>query len=177
MKYEQIISECNPSQTHSELDELLQLVEPIKPKYVLEIGVHRGGSLRVWHKVFNPTTLIGIDTRPEPEAYFDGAFVLTGNSTEQNTLKIVKQMLDKQLDFLFIDGSHYYPDVKKDFEMYYPLVRDGGAIAFHDVILIGNKTCEVNRYWNEIKDKYNSVTISHKATFGPAATGVGLIWK
>lgn len=175
--YETIIKECEPSQTHSELEALLELVEPIKPKYILEIGVHRGGSLRVWQRVFNPITLIGIDTRPEREAFIDGAFVLTGNSTHDNTLRTVKKMLDEPLDFLFIDGSHYYPDVKKDFEMYYPLVRDGGAIAFHDVILTGNDTCEVNRYWNEIKDKYNSVTISHKDRWGVTATGVGLIWK
>ena len=36
LKYANIIDECNPSQCHSELDELLTLVEPIKPKNILE---------------------------------------------------------------------------------------------------------------------------------------------
>ena len=40
----------------------------------------------------------------------------------------------RQIDFAFIDGSHEYSDVLKDFEMVYPLVRPGGWIAFHDVV-------------------------------------------
>lgn len=38
-----------------------------------------------------------------------------------------------RLDFVFIDGSHEYADVHRDFEMVYPLVKDGGWIALHDV--------------------------------------------
>jgi glycosyltransferase involved in cell wall biosynthesis/predicted O-methyltransferase YrrM len=40
----------------------------------------------------------------------------------------------KAIDFIFIDGSHQYLDVLKDFEMSFPLVKHGGWIAFHDVI-------------------------------------------
>ncbi|MEK9183937.1 MAG: class I SAM-dependent methyltransferase, partial [Patescibacteria group bacterium] len=36
------------------------------------------------------------------------------------------------ISFLFIDGSHQYEDVKKDFMLWSPLVMDGGIIAFHD---------------------------------------------
>jgi predicted O-methyltransferase YrrM len=39
----------------------------------------------------------------------------------------------KKIDFIFIDGSHQYPDVLKDFKLSYPLVKEGGWIAFHDV--------------------------------------------
>jgi predicted O-methyltransferase YrrM len=41
---------------------------------------------------------------------------------------------DNKVDFLFIDADHSYEGVKKDFEMYSPLVRKGGIIAFHDII-------------------------------------------
>jgi glycosyltransferase involved in cell wall biosynthesis len=40
----------------------------------------------------------------------------------------------QEIDFIFIDGSHQYLDVVKDFELSFPLVKDGGWIAFHDVI-------------------------------------------
>jgi hypothetical protein len=33
---------------------------------------------------------------------------------------------------LFIDGDHRYEGVRRDFEMYSPLVGAGGLIAFHD---------------------------------------------
>lgn len=179
LKYANIIDECNPSQCHSELDELLTLVEPINPKNILEIGVHLGGSSKVWKDVFKPDLQLGIDWKIEPEAQLiDGLILLQGKSQDQRVFDVIKTALyGRQLDFLFIDGSHYYEDVKKDFEMYYPLVREGGAIAFHDVILTGNNTCEVYRFWNEIKDKYNTKTISHKDKWGVVATGEGLLWK
>lgn len=36
------------------------------------------------------------------------------------------------IDFLFIDGSHEYEDVRRDYEEWAPKVRAGGCIAFHD---------------------------------------------
>ncbi|HEY9696885.1 MAG TPA: FkbM family methyltransferase [Trichocoleus sp.] len=37
------------------------------------------------------------------------------------------------IDFIFIDGSHEYHNVVKDFELSFPLVSMGGWMAFHDV--------------------------------------------
>jgi predicted O-methyltransferase YrrM len=53
----------------------------------------------------------------------------------------------KAIDFIFIDGSHQYEDVLKDFEMSFPLVKDGGWIAFHDVI---NTWPGPDRVWHNI---------------------------
>jgi hypothetical protein len=36
------------------------------------------------------------------------------------------------IDYLFIDGDHQYDSVKKDFEDWYPLVKEGGIISIHD---------------------------------------------
>jgi len=41
---------------------------------------------------------------------------------------------DRPIHLLFIDGSHQYEDVLKDFEIFYPHVAPGGIIAFHDVV-------------------------------------------
>lgn len=41
---------------------------------------------------------------------------------------------DKAIDFIFIDGSHQFLDVLKDYEQSLPLVKDGGWIAFHHVV-------------------------------------------
>lgn len=43
-----------------------------------------------------------------------------------------KSWRGEPISFLFIDGSHQYEDVKKDFILWSPLVMDGGIIAFHD---------------------------------------------
>jgi len=59
------------------------------------------------------------------------------------------------LDFLFIDGDHSYEGVKKDFEMYSPLVKKEGIIAFHDIAPngISELTGGVPRFWKEIEKK------------------------
>lgn len=36
------------------------------------------------------------------------------------------------IDFVYIDGSHEYEYVKKDIELYYPTVKQGGIIGGHD---------------------------------------------
>lgn len=40
----------------------------------------------------------------------------------------------KAIDFIFIDGSHQYLDVLRDFEISFSFVKNGGWIAFHDVV-------------------------------------------
>jgi len=39
---------------------------------------------------------------------------------------------DKPVELIFIDGAHEYEFVKKDFEMWFPKVVEGGIMAFHD---------------------------------------------
>lgn len=41
---------------------------------------------------------------------------------------------NEDIDMLFIDGSHEYEHVKRDFIMWAPKVRENGIIAFHDMI-------------------------------------------
>jgi predicted O-methyltransferase YrrM len=76
-------------------------------------------------------------------------------------LKEVERILGgEKVDFLFVDGDHTYEGVKRDFEMYSPLVRKGGIIAFHDICLHPPETrCEVSKFWNEIKHGYKYVEI------------------
>jgi predicted O-methyltransferase YrrM len=38
------------------------------------------------------------------------------------------------VDFIFIDGSHEYELVKKDFESWYPHIKENGIMAFHDTV-------------------------------------------
>ena len=39
---------------------------------------------------------------------------------------------DKEIDYLFIDGDHNYEAVKQDFTDWFPHVKSGGVISFHD---------------------------------------------
>ncbi len=39
---------------------------------------------------------------------------------------------DGSLDFVYIDGNHHYPAVKKDVDLWWPKVRAGGVFSGHD---------------------------------------------
>src|SRR6202021_3047068 len=73
--------------------------------------------------------------------------LIRGDSHTPETLDRVERLLTSdKLDYLFIDGDHTYDGVKRDFEMYSPLVRSGGMIAFHDIVVhTKEKSCEVDR--------------------------------
>jgi predicted O-methyltransferase YrrM len=83
--------------------------------------------------------------------------LIRADSHHATTLQEVMQILDgAKIDFLFIDGDHTYEGVKQDFEMYRPLVKNNGLIAFHDVVPHQkNYHCGVDQLWNEIKLHYD----------------------
>ena len=41
--------------------------------------------------------------------------------------------LTNNIDMLFIDGDHSYEGVKKDWDLYSPLLKSGAIVIFHDV--------------------------------------------
>jgi cephalosporin hydroxylase len=61
--------------------------------------------------------------------------VLRLDSHEPQTIARISELLEGMpLDLLFIDGDHTYEGVCRDFQMYGPLVANGGMIAFHDIV-------------------------------------------
>ena len=83
---------------------------------------------------------------------------LAGDSHQQEFLDRVKQALNgREVDFLFIDGDHTEEGVRSDYNMYSPLVRSGGIIAFLDILekqpVPGN---QVYYFWEQIKQETNS---------------------
>lgn len=183
-----------PSQIKWEISQLMKILTELAPETVLEIGTGWGGTLYLWTRVATPdATLISIDL---PGGPFGGGYpkwrvpffrsfasirqrihLLRMNSHDETTLHEVKRILGgSKLDFLFIDGDHTYEGVKKDFEMYSPLVRGDGIIAFHDIVEHPPETgCEVHRFWREIKNNYPHQEIVKDWNQGWA--GIGVILK
>lgn len=54
-----------------------------------------------------------------------------------------------EIDFLFIDGDHFYHSVKKDFDAWFPYLASEGVLAFHDY---DEKHPEVVKLVDEVKD-------------------------
>ena len=182
-----------PGQVRYEITQLCKILEKRKPKIVLEIGTANGGTLFLFSKIASKNKnclIISIDL---PKGMFGGGYsvlriplyksfgknikLLRLNSHKKETLKKVKKLLNgKKIDFLFIDGDHTYQGVKKDFEMYGPLVKKDGLIVFHDIVEHPKETgCEVSKFWKEIKNKYKYKEIVEDWNQGWA--GIGIIEK
>jgi predicted O-methyltransferase YrrM len=159
-----------PWQIDPEITSLLRVLEENPPRRILDIGTASGGLLYLFTCVAAPdATLVSIDL---PHGLFGGGYpawraplyrafardnqhieLLRADSHDPRTLEAVKKAFGGDpVDFLFIDGDHRYEGVKADFEMYGPLVRDSGVVAFHDIIpgspeYVGG----VPDYWQELK--------------------------
>ena len=181
-----------PFQIREELRLLLDIVTKMGPKVILEIGTAEGGTLFLFARVADPTVdLVSIDI---PSGEFGGGYprwriplyesfagpkqrvhLLQRNSHQRDTLELVMDILgERKVDFMLIDGDHTYEGAKRDFEMYSPLVRDGGIIALHDIVQRPlDPRCEVNKLWSEIKETHQTLEIieDEKQTWG----GVGVV--
>lgn len=161
-----------PWQFKSEITNLFKLYKSINVNYALEIGTANGGTLFGHCKLANDNaTIISIDL---PGGKFGGGYpdwkvpiyskfvkkgqslnLIRASSHETSTIEKVKNILkDNKLDYLFIDGDHTYEGVKKDFDLYSPFVKAGGAIIFHDIVVHHSSSCKVDEFWNEIKKQY-----------------------
>ncbi|HEY3405313.1 MAG TPA: class I SAM-dependent methyltransferase [Ohtaekwangia sp.] len=179
-------------QVREEFTQLCHVVHDHKPATVLEIGTANGGSLFAFAKLSSPeASIFSIDL---PGGEFGGGYpayraafyknfrqpgqqieLMRCDSHHSDTLNTLKEMLGgRSLDFLFIDGDHTYEGVKTDFQLYAPLVRKGGLIAFHDIAKHPEAwNVHVDRLWNEVKEKFDSVEFIHDKNQGWA--GIGLI--
>lgn len=179
-----------PAQIREEIEPLLRLVRDRQPRTILEIGTHRGGTLFLWSRVAaEEAEIISLDL---PGGEFGGGYacwkrplyrafalpkqcihLLQGDSHDPTSLAKVRALLNlRPLDFLLIDGDHTYEGVKKDFEMYGPLVRPGGLIAFHDIAEHVDRSCQVRTFWLELAQRQSTQEFIASPPAGWAGIGV-----
>ena len=157
-------------QKKSELHQLVAALRKRRLDTVVEIGTYRGGTLWLWCQLASPAaTIASIDL---PGGPFGGGYaaadlprlrsyarkrqdltlIRSDSHSPQTSARLSNVLAGSAIDFLFIDGDHSYEGVRRDYEMYSPLVAPGGLVAFHDVLPHTNEpTCEVDRFWRELK--------------------------
>jgi len=83
----------------------------------------------------------------------------TFNAIQLPSIEAAKLYEDNSLDFVCIDGSHHYDDVKADILAWMPKVRSGGILAGDDFPYEGvarsvkelcpGATCEIAWWWTK----------------------------
>ena len=140
-----------------------------RPKRIMEIGAGYGGTTELLGTLATELILSvdlpsgatsGLDLPGcrarnnrlfEIHSHFRGVL---GDSQDHDTLLTVANILgDSRLDVLFIDGDHHEAAVRKDFQLYFPFVKPGGIIAFHDINSDAYEFdgVEVHLFWRKLK--------------------------
>jgi predicted O-methyltransferase YrrM len=154
-----------PLQIPAEIEALLERVQAAQPRTIVEIGTACGGTMFLLATAAGDDAhIVSIDL---PQGYkgrrqkLYRAFgrkgqrvdLLRRDSHDPETVRLTERLVgDHGVDLLFIDGDHSYEGVERDYLAYSPLVRDGGVIAFHDIVPGIEANVEgVPRFWQKLR--------------------------
>lgn len=163
-----------PLQIREEFEEIASIVAEREPTTVMELGTANGGTFYTWCRHLDTAfTILSLDL---PGGEFGGGydrektrffeefapdkelvFIRDDSHAERTAQAVTDAVSEREIDFLLIDGDHRYEGVKQDFEMYGPLVSDGGLIAFHDIVTgPEEKVGGVPEFWRELVPEYET---------------------
>lgn len=171
-------------QNLNEFGNLWEFIETREPRRLLEIGSLFGGTLWYWSQLPSLEQLVAVDLpsdwdevahevragRPQWSEWMGHLDFhdFQADSHLDRTVERVIEVLTGQFDVAFIDGDHSAEGVWRDFDLWSPLVRPGGVVAFHDTIPNGtNHEPGVVKLCAELKWKYPSVEF-----FDPDGVGI-----
>ena len=149
-------------QVMPEFKSILEIFRQGNFKSVLEIGQWEGAGLFYWLKHSSPDARVyGIDpVQPRIKDWSKWDIdttkltLIDGDSTQPEIIESVSKLVG-ELDFLFIDGCHYYDAIVSDYNNYGKLVKKGGIIVIHDINCPACKRIHVCKAWQEIKVKHS----------------------
>ena len=183
-------------QSQGEIVAFMQCLAGHQPRIVGEIGLSGGGNMLLFMGgLVELGLLISLDVclqnvaklrffarRGQKLRFIQGSFY------SASVLGRVRRLLGTaKFDFLFIDGDHSYQSVLEDFIAYYPLVRTGGLIAFHDIVpdelaRRGTRTPgsvlnggDVYLLWRQLRDRF--ARNEFVTSWGQYGFGIGVITK
>jgi hypothetical protein len=134
-------SRTDKNTAHSYLDLYQSLLAPKKhsAKIVLEVGIHRGGSTKLWYDFFPNATVHALDILDSNEIPDDlknkDRIVLHTSTNAYDETFFKKTFLDKNIkcDFMLDDGPHTLESMKEFIRLYSQLMTDDGILIIEDV--------------------------------------------
>ncbi len=132
------------------------------PINILEIGVLKGGSMRLWEKYFPKANIYGIDIDEECQQYeSDRTKIFIGDQGDVSFLRNVKAKIPR-IDIIIDDGSHRAKDQKTTFEEMYYHLKMPGVYLIEDIELNYWKNKDLNspdNFMTHMKNKIDDLNI------------------
>lgn len=154
-----------PAQLPTEFAAFLTFVAFEKPRRILEVGTGAGGTLYGLAWASAPgADLLSLDLRlyPRERHLLYRTFVEdrhieaweADSHLDETRDRVAAYFGGRPLDLVFVDGKHSYDSVSRDYRLYVPLLREGGIVAFHDIVDGPYENVgDVPRFWREMRAK------------------------
>lgn len=111
-----------------------------RPVSVLEIGVYRGGSMRMWSRFFGPhARLVGVDIDPVALISADQYTVVLADQADPEAMRRLAEE-HGPFDVIIDDGGHSMAQQITSIETLFPMLNEGGIYLVED--------CHTS-YWDE----------------------------
>lgn len=117
---------------------------------LLEIGIDKGDSLKMWADYFPSGRIHGIDIRGDYEylkkwAHEHGCYIETHvvDHSKKGELIVFGESFDQYFDIIIEDGSHMSADSILTFETLFPYLKHGGYYVIEDML------CDYDDRWNK----------------------------
>ncbi len=104
---------------------------------------------------------------------------INGWSTDESTISQLKELLgDRKIDWLWTDSSHDESMFAKEFEMYYPLVVEGGVFCTHDIQYSSHPDVSKWAEWERLKlNSDYSAMFEFRGSPSDESLGIGVLIK
>lgn len=112
-------------------------------KYVLEVGIDRGGSIKLWHDYFTNATVYGLDNRTDEIVHareiLDPArgerVKLLFSSDAYDETFFQEKFVDTNMKFDMVldDGPHTLESMQTFIKLYSQILTDDGILIVEDV--------------------------------------------
>ena len=100
---------------------------------VLEVGVHKGGSLMMWQELFPEGTIVGIDNGSYGHTFYPkGTHAVTADQDDPVIAARALEISPEGYDLIVDDASHIGKLSEATFRLLFPLVKPGKWYVLED---------------------------------------------
>jgi SAM-dependent methyltransferase len=122
-----------------------------EPLNIAEIGIHLGGSIRMWKEYFPNSSIYGFDNNNDLIARFTqnhgdlGIPISFMDVTDEISVQTALNNLNIMYDIFVEDSTHVLDDQIRVIENVYPYLKPGGVFIFEDIYKASNENDYIER--------------------------------